>query len=140
METGTVWRSFAIGLTCGLRSMTGPAVVRWRMADPARLALAALAAGELVADKLPRTPPRTVPPALAFRALSGGFAGRSVAAAFAYDRTTGTLAGAVGAILAAYAGMALRSQIVRRTGLPDPLVAVVEDVIAIYGALAATRP
>jgi len=140
METGTVWRSFAIGVTCGLRSMTGPAVVRWRMTDPARLAFAALAAGELIADKLPGTPPRTIPPALAFRALSGGFAGRSVAAAFAFDRTAGTVAGAGGAILGAYAGMALRSQIVRRTGIPDPLVAVVEDVIAISGALAATRP
>jgi uncharacterized membrane protein len=132
-------RSFAIGLTCGLRSMTGPAVVQWRARDPIRLALAGLAAGELIADKLPATPARTIPPALIFRALSGGFAGRSVARSFGADLSGGTLAGALGAVLAAFAGQALRASIVRTSGLPDPLVAFAEDAVAIAGAIAASR-
>jgi uncharacterized membrane protein len=140
METGTVLRSFAIGATCGLRSMTGPAVVRWRARDPARLAWAALALGELVADKLPSTPARTIPPALAFRALSGGFAGRSLAGSLDGERPAGTLAGAAGSVLAAYGGMALRAAVVRSTGLPDLLVALVEDVVAVGGAIAISRP
>lgn len=118
--------------------MTGPAVVSWRARDPARLAIAGLALGELIADKLPTTPSRTIPPALVFRALSGGYAGRSVARIFAADVNWGAGAGAVGAIVAAYAGMALRAGIVRSTGLPDPIVALAEDAVAIRGAIAAT--
>jgi uncharacterized membrane protein len=118
--------------------MTGPAVLSWRAREPTRLAIAALAAGELIADKLPATPPRTTPPALVFRALSGGFCGRRVALAFDADPTAGTLAGATGAVAAAFVGMALRSRIVRWTGLPDPLVALAEDAVAIAGAAAAT--
>jgi uncharacterized membrane protein len=119
--------------------MTGPAVARWRLRDPARLALAGLAAGELIADKLPATPDRTIPPALAFRAFSGGFAGRSVAALFDADRIAGTVAGVAGAISAAYLGKALRAAIVRSSGLPDPLVALAEDALAIGLAVVSTR-
>lgn len=140
MVTRAVWQSFAIGLTCGLRSMTGPAVVRWRASDPARLALAALAVGELIADKLPATPSRTLLPSLAFRALSGGFSGRNVAAAAGGDLAAGTVAGAIGAVAAAYAGMALRARIVRASGLPDALVALGEDAVAVGGAIAASAP
>jgi uncharacterized membrane protein len=120
--------------------MTGPAVVAWRAHDPARLALAALALGELIADKLPSTPARTIPPALAFRAISGGFAGRSLAVAFAGDRVSGALAGALGAVVAAYAGIALRRAIVQTIGLPDAFVALGEDALAIGMAVAVSRP
>jgi uncharacterized membrane protein len=136
METRAFLRSFGIGLTCGLRSLTAPAVLRWRAHDPARLAFAALALGELIADKLPGTPARTIPPALVFRAVTGGFAGRSVARMTAADRTAGAVAGALGAIVGAYLGLALRRQIGRSTGLPDPLVALAEDAVAIGGAIA----
>ncbi len=121
--------------------MTGPAVVRWRANDPLRLAFAALAVGELIADKLPATPARTVPPALLFRGISGGFAGRTLALSrHAADRTAGTVAGAFGALIGAYAGLALRGAVGRWTRLPDPLVALAEDAVAIGGAIAASRP
>ena len=69
----------------------------------------------------------------------GGFAGRSVARSFGADLSGGTLAGALGAVLAAFAGQALRASIVRTSGLPDPLVAFAEDAVAIAGAIAASR-
>jgi uncharacterized membrane protein len=137
MRREVVVRSFGIGMSCGLRSMIGPAVVRWRDRDPVRLALAALAAGELVADKLPATPPRTIPPALIFRAISGGFSGHWVARSLAEDGRSGACIGALGALVGAYAGMAVRSRIVRASGLPDPLVALAEDALALGGAVAA---
>jgi uncharacterized membrane protein len=140
MEIRTVMRSFGIGATCGLRSMMGPAVVRWRVRDPARLALAALAVGELIADKLPTTPARTIPPALLFRALSGGFSGRSLAVSLDADRAAGAVAGTLGALIATYAGMAIRAGVVRYARLPDPLVALAEDALALAGAVAVTRP
>jgi uncharacterized membrane protein len=140
MELPATLRSFGIGLTCGLRSMTGPAVVSWRAREPARLAFAALAAGELIADKLPATPPRTIPPALIFRAVSGGYCGRRVAPPHDDSaRLNGALAGAAGAVAGAYVGMALRSALGKWSGLPDPLVALAEDGVAILGAVAATR-
>ena len=138
MLTNAALRAFGLGVTCGLRSMTGPAVVRWRARDPLRLALAGLAAGELIADKLPATPPRTIPPALVFRAISGGFSGYWVARSLAADGSSGALAGALGALAGAFGGMAVRSRIVRASGLPDPLVALAEDFLALGGALAAT--
>jgi uncharacterized membrane protein len=140
MELRTVWRSFGIGVSAGLRSMTAPAVVRWRLRDPLRLALAALAVGELVADKLPATPARTIPPALLFRVLSGGFAGSTLAHTLDNDRATGAVAGALGAVVGAYGGMGLRSAIVRASGLPDPVVALAEDALAVGGAVLASRP
>lgn len=140
METRGVLRSFAIGAVSGLRSMTGPAVTRWRAGDPTRLAFAALALGELVADKLPATPARTIPPALAFRALSGGFAGRALAAASHTDVTAGMIAGGAGAVIGAYAGMTLRAQIVHATHLPDWLVALAEDALAVGAAVVVTKP
>jgi len=135
MESRSLLRSLGIGATCGLRSMTGPAVVRWRRGDRLRLAYAALAAGELIADKLPATPPRTIPPALLFRLLSGGVTGAHVADSLD-GRLPGALLGALGAGVAAYAGMALRSAIVRMTGIADPIVALGEDALAIGGAVA----
>jgi uncharacterized membrane protein len=140
MRTYAIGRPFAIGVTCGLRSMTGPAVIRWRARDPIRLAFAALAAGELIADKLPATPSRTIPPALLFRAVSGGFSGHGVARSLNADGRVGALAGAAGALAGAYAGMALRASIVKASGLPDPLVALAEDALAIGGAIAASAP
>ena len=56
------------------------------------------------------------------------------------ERPAGTLAGAAGSVLAAYGGMALRAAVVRSTGLPDLLVALVEDVVAVGGAIAISRP
>jgi uncharacterized membrane protein len=138
MQTNPIFRSFAIGITCGLRSMTGPAVVRWRARDPLRLAFAALAAGELIADKLPATPARTIPPALIFRAISGAYSGHGVARALGADGRSGALAGALGAMAGAYVGMAVRSRIVAASGLPDPVVALGEDAAAIAGATAAS--
>jgi uncharacterized membrane protein len=118
--------------------MTGPAVLSWRMRDPARLALAALAAGELIADKLPATPARTIPPALIFRALTGGFTGRALALAAGEASNRGIVAGAAGAVAAAYLGQAVRGWAVRSSRLPDPVVALAEDALAISAAISAT--
>jgi uncharacterized membrane protein len=118
--------------------MTGPAVVGWRMREPARLALAALAAGELVADKLPATPARTIPPALIFRALAGGFTGRGVALASGAGSSRGIVAGTAGAVASAYLGQVARAWVVRSSRLPDPVVALAEDALAISLAVVAT--
>src|SRR6478736_6656198 len=87
--------SFLLGCVAGLRSLTAPAVVCWAahfgwihlagtklafLAHPATLVVVTLLAlGELVADKLPRTPARTSPPGRIARVLLGGFCGVALA-------------------------------------------------------------
>ncbi|HMQ32595.1 MAG TPA: hypothetical protein PKD53_17820 [Chloroflexaceae bacterium] len=134
----------AAGLLAGLRSFSAPAAVSSALAGQAELAaqvapaLRLLAAGEMVADKLPFMPDRTSPPILASRVLLG--AGAGVVVALAYGRSWVAAAAIAGAAAAAgsYAGLALRRALGERLGLPDQLVALAEDaaVIGVGRALA----
>jgi uncharacterized membrane protein/glutaredoxin len=125
-----------LGAASGLRSATpfGVLALRGRLGD-GRLRTAALAAaaGELVADKLPVTPSRTSPPALGGRLVSGAAAGGLLGGAGA------AAIGAGCAGLAAFAGERTRAALGRRSGVTDPLVALVEDALAVGLAVAATR-
>ena len=130
-------RAVGIGLVTGLRSQTGPAAVRLRHGGPAALVLPLLALGELVVDKLPGIPPRTAPPGLALRIGLGGFAGASLAGGKG-DRRVGFVLGAAGALAGAYLGLRLRTAAVAKSGLPDPVVALAEDAVAVGAALLLT--
>ena len=127
-------RALGIGLVSGLRSLTGPAAARVRLGGTPALVLPLLALGELVADKLPGIPPRTSPPALAARALAGGFAGASLVGDEG-DRRIGFALGAAGAVAASFLALRLRRAADEATGLPDPLIALVEDAAAISAGL-----
>lgn len=94
-------------------------------------ALGLMTLGELVGDKFSITPSRTSPPVLLWRAASGGLVG---AASFASDgrhNTTGAVLGSSAAIAAAIAGEWIRALTGRKTGLPDPFVALAEDAIVL---------
>lgn len=152
------WNALAmavgIGAVSGLRSMMGPAAVSQaasrrmlRLREPATefLAsemsaniLAALAAAELVADKLPFTPDRTKPPSLMLRAASGALCGAAVASAMRESAVTGAILGSAAAIGAAFAGRELR-RVGHRNKWPDTPVALIEDALAMSGALAVVR-
>jgi uncharacterized membrane protein len=90
------------------------------------------------ADKLPFTPSRLAGPPLTFRIASGGLAGWRVARADA-SPWVGLFAGAAGAIAGSYLGHAARRFAVRRLRLPDPLVAIAEDAIAVGAVLLLRR-
>jgi len=118
----------ALGASAGLRTFTplcALALARYGPASRASRAAAALAFGELVADKLPRTPSRLQPPALAGRVASGAAAGGAVAG------PAGACVGGAAALAASCAGAGARAALVRASGLPDPAIAVVEDALAI---------
>ena len=127
MRTQALLRSFAFGLASGLRTMTGPAAVfrsgAWRVVLP----LAAL--GEYAVDLLPQTPDRTAPGGLAARAISGGLCGAAVAKGAGRNRASCAIAGALGAIGAAYAGLSFRRWLAARI-TPVP-AGILEDGIAI---------
>lgn len=145
-------RSFALGIACGLRSMTPPAllgwsarsgritlptVFRWARAPRASNMILACALMEMVVDKQPFTPRRTGPPELALRIVNGIASGAASPARNTWTRIAGAAAGAVGAIVGSYAGENARAWIGKRTGLPDPLVASLEDVVTVAVALQA---
>jgi uncharacterized membrane protein len=143
--------AFLIGVIGGLRTMTAPAVVAWAaklrwlhlnssplafMGSTAAVAVfTVLALGELVIDKLPSTPNRTRLVGLVGRGLLGGLSGASVAASGAQSIALGAVLGVAGAITGAFAGYHIRMRLVRALKVPDFVIALAEDAVAIAGGL-----
>ena len=143
--------AFLIGIVAGLRSLTAPAVVAWAahrnwidlhntslsfMGSTAALIIfILLALVELVADQLPSTPSRTKPPGLIARIVLGGLSGACVAVAGAQSMMLGALLGAIGGVAGAFAGYEVRTRLVRALNVPDLIIAVLEDVVAIGAGL-----
>lgn len=151
MNTTTVLiLAFAIGLIAGLRSMTAPAVVSWAAhwkwldiqnsslgffaSTAAVYILTAAAIVELVVDKLPKTPSRKAPPGLIARLLLGGLSGGALCVAANQSAVLGAVLGAVGGVAGAFAGYEARTRLVRALKVPDLVIALLEDVVAIGGA------
>jgi uncharacterized membrane protein len=95
--------------------------------------LSAMAAGELVTDQLPSTPSRTVPVQFGARLVSGALAGGAIGAA-AGMLLAGVLAGIVGAVIGTVGGRMLRARLASAFR-KDPPAALIEDAIAIVGAV-----
>jgi uncharacterized membrane protein len=143
--------AFAIGVVCGLRSLTAPATTAWAshqgwltvagtpfafMGSTAAVAIfTLLALAELVADKLPSTPSRTAPPGLIGRILLGALSGAVLAGAGGVAFGLGAVLGAAGGVAGAFAGYQARTRLVKALSVPDFAIAVVEDVVAIGGGL-----
>ena len=140
--------AIGIGTIAGLRSMTAPAVVslaanrEWIHKPTNGLALlansktafvlSALAMGELVIDKLPTTPNRTEPFALTARVVSGGLS----AVALTESKNVAVVAallGGLSAVAGAFIGFQLRKRAGRNFNLPDAVIALTEDAIAVGG-------
>jgi uncharacterized membrane protein len=124
------------GLASSMRSSAAPAglAVHGHITGKPRIAVLAAAVGELAADKSPSAPSRTDRPAILGRVAAGTYAGRKIAG------PPGAAAGAVSAAAGSYATWRIRGLVVATTGLPDPVVAVGEDVLALSLAVIAARP
>lgn len=143
--------TFLLGCVDGLRSLTPPALVCWaahfgwlhfagtRLAfinhRSTLIVFTALALGELIADKLPSTPARTAPLGLSARIAFGGASGLALATSAGISLFLSVLLAAIGAIAGAFAGYHTRHFIVSKLHLPDVVVAVAEDMVAIAGGL-----
>jgi uncharacterized membrane protein len=139
--------AFGIGIVAGMRSMTAPALIAWAAhlgwlhlqnsffafmgSTWAVVILSIFAIAELIADQLPKTPPRTAPLGLTARIATGALSGACVAVSGLTVLWIGAAVGAVGAILGAFAGYNARTALVRMFHIPDFAIAVPEDVIAI---------
>lgn len=140
--------AFLIGAVCGLRSMTAPAVVTWgaRLGwlhlDHSFLAFFAsrislvifslFAISELIADKLPFIPRRTQAGPLGVRIVFGAICGAALCISAAASLLFGGILGGLGAIAGAFAGYNYRRSLGGK--VPDILLALLEDVVAVGGA------
>ena len=94
-----------------------------------------LACVELVTDQLPSTPARTKPAGLVPRILLGALCGATVASAGGQPLALGAVLGAVGGVVGAFAGYEVRTRLVKALGVPDFVIAVLEDAVAVGSGL-----
>jgi len=141
--------AFLIGVVAGLRALTPLAAVSWAARlqwlhlENTHLAflgfaatpyiVSALAIGELINDKLPKTPSRKAPPGFIARIVTGALSGAAIGVA-GESAIGGLLAGAIGAVAGTLGGYEFRSRLVKAIGGKDLPIALLEDVIAIGGA------
>jgi uncharacterized membrane protein len=104
-------------------------VERWLATTGAARALAAAASFELAGDKHPQAPDRIRPTALFGRALAGGVVG-AIAAGRGRE-AAGAAVGGAAAVAGALAGWFIRREAGRVTSLPDPVLALAEDALAV---------
>ncbi|MCV7443223.1 DUF4126 domain-containing protein [Mycobacterium paraense] len=139
-----------IGVVAGLRSLTAPFVVAWgaylgwidlhgTWASWIGniiwvIVFTVLAVGELVNDKLPKTPARTAPPIFAARIITGGLAG-AVLGAWPHWTFSALGAGVIGAVLGTLGGYQARKRLAAVAGRDLP-IALLEDAVAVLGAFA----
>jgi uncharacterized membrane protein len=90
-----------------------------------------LAAGELVADKLPSTPSRTEAPGLTARIVLGALSGGCIALSASSPLAFGAVLGGFGGIAGAFTGYQGRTRLVRAFKVPDLVIALLEDAVAI---------
>jgi uncharacterized membrane protein len=99
-----------------------------------------LALVEFIGDQLPSTPPRTGAVGFSARIVTGALTGASLAVAGNAGLWWGAIAGIVGAVAGAYGGYHARVGLVRSLRVPDFVIALPEDAIAIgFGLFLASR-
>jgi uncharacterized membrane protein len=141
--------AFLIGVACGLRSLAAPAVVAWAahrgwihlsgtplhfMGSSAAVVLFSLfAVVEIVADKLASAHSRTKPAGLIARIVLGALCGACIAVSGAQSIAFGALLGAAGGIAGAFGGYEARTRLVKALMVPDFVIAILEDALAIGG-------
>jgi uncharacterized membrane protein len=136
-----------IGVVAGLRSLTAPAAVSWAahlgwlnlhssplafMGSTVAVAIfSLLAIGELIADKMPKTPGLTSLVPLLARILVGGLCGASLCVSANQSLLIGALLGGTGAVIGAFGGYDIRRRLVSKLNTKDIFIAISEDLITI---------
>lgn len=136
MNTRFFGETIALGAITGMRSMSGPAVLalRARKQNALTRTIPALAAGELIADKLPFMGDRIDPLPLAGRAMMGALVGGFIAREEKSNVVLGGLIGAATAVIVAHLAYRARLTAGDRLG---PSAGFIEDglVVGIGSAL-----
>lgn len=146
--TQTYVKAVGLGVVAGMRSLMAPALLSHKLVrtvpvkepsepihylahPPVEMGLKVLAAGELIGDKIPNVPDRTVPLEFGARIASGATCGAFLSQTEGESVAAGAVAGGLGAAVGTLAFFRLRQWLTRDLGLPDPVVALAEDALAI---------
>lgn len=147
ISSNLFWGALALGAVTGMRSMLAPAMVSRALAarddmdeagEPAgtlasrgaQRFLLPMAAAELLGDKMPFAPDRTIVPSMMFRALSGGVTAAALASARREPVWMPALVGATAALLASEIGLRLRKPY-QDNPLLNAALGVTEDCVAL---------
>lgn len=142
-----LWGALALGLVTGMRSTLAPTMTSRALAarddideagEPARTlashrvrqVLMPMAAGELLGDKMPFAPDRTILPSMVFRALSGGVTAAALASARRQPIGLPLLIGATAALVASKVGLSLRKPY-QANPLANAALGLAEDCLAL---------
>jgi hypothetical protein len=120
-----------LAVVSGLRCALGPALVAAAQRRPERQNLALAAMGEMVIDKMPLVPSRSSLPLLIPRAAAGYWVAKSV---MEEEGACDPWAPAVGAAVAVGVGTfapMIRGALRRILGVPDVVLGVAEDYLAV---------
>lgn len=154
MTSNLLWGALALGMVTGMRSMLAPTMVSRALAsrdiddadEPARTLashraqqfLLPMAAAELLGDKMPFAPDRTIVPSMIFRALSGGVTAAALASARREPVWLPALLGATAALVASEIGLRLRKPYQSNT-LANAALGLTEDCVALTVGSAGIR-
>lgn len=150
------WPVMGFATLAGMRSMSAPALLTHYLSRQPHAGLAGsslrflqkpitatlfkvLAAGEMVADKLPATLDRTAPPGLLGRLLAGALVGAAWYKSRHGSAVSGGLLGGLAAVAATFASYGLRMGISKQAGVSVALVGVGEDALVLAGGAALLR-
>jgi len=143
--------AFVLGVVCGLRTMIGLAAASWA-ANRQQISLegtwlsflgfrftpyitSLLAIGEVINDKLPKTPSRLVPPQFTGRVVMGALTGSAIGLSQGH-LIIGALSGIVGSVVGTLGGAKARTYAATRFGRDLP-AALLEDIVAVALAFVA---
>ena len=140
-----LFSSFLTGTASGLRALIGLAAVSWAAhlgylhLDHTWLAflgyayipyvLTFMAIGEMVNDKLPKTPSRLIPPQFITRIVTGALCGVAIGMS-ANQTVLGLIAGIIGSVAGTFGGAKARGFLAKLFGRDLP-AALLEDLVAI---------
>ena len=137
-----------LGVVSGLRAMLAPAAVSWAVHlgvlsvtntplafmgyQYTPVIFTVLAIGELITDKLPKTPSRKLPVPFGARIVSGALVGATIGAS-SQLLALGLIAGVIGAVVGTLGGAAVRGKLASAFGRDLP-AALTEDFAGILVA------
>lgn len=147
ISSNLFWGALALGLVTGMRSTLAPTMTSRALAahddideadEPARTLashraqqfLMPMAAAELLGDKMPFAPDRTILPSMMFRALSGGVTAAALAGARREPIWLPALIGATAALVASEIGLNVRKPY-QSNSLANAALGLAEDCVAL---------
>jgi uncharacterized membrane protein len=133
-----MWIALLLGVISGSRNLVALAFVLFARHTWWWIPAALGSAYELIGDKMPKTPPRTLPILVVARAFGGALT------AFLWpigiSSWTAAAFGAIGAVIGTYGFFYIRKMLTEPGRLPDLPVAIGEDIVTIGLAYYATHP